>query len=440
MSPELHFTGERFLPECAGEIAYEHWHRYDFARHLAKGKRVLDLACGEGYGSASLAQAGGEVLGVDVDAQAIAHAQVRYAGVSGCRFLVASAGQVPLPDASVDLVVSFETIEHVEQETQERMLAEFSRLLAPGGLLLISSPNKATYSDEAGFANEFHVRELYRAEFAALLGLHWPAQLWFAQKIQCLSAIWAEQAGTGYDARMIDDGKAGPYPGPEAVYFVVLASRSAEDLPKALPGVSLFLDRGETLLAGKERALRELGALSQALEAERLRLTRLVGERDQALEARDGHIKHLDALKAHCEAVVVERDAQLAGVQAHVQHLEILVAERERVVQERDAQVAAISELLREEQQAHSSLVLELRESLQIRTALDQTLQGLEAERARLLHEVEHYVRHVADIERESGELRKIIAEQQAVVLYRQSFRWWLRLPMARLMMALRKR
>ncbi|MCW5579095.1 MAG: class I SAM-dependent methyltransferase, partial [Dokdonella sp.] len=77
-SQPLPFTGERFTPECVREIWYEHWHRYAFARGLVAGKRVLDAACGEGYGSALLAAVAGSVTGVDVDADAIAHARARY--------------------------------------------------------------------------------------------------------------------------------------------------------------------------------------------------------------------------------------------------------------------------------------------------------------------------------------------------------------------------
>ena len=84
--PILPFTGERFTPECVREIAYEHWHRYAFAQSFAHGKRVLDAACGEGYGSAMLARAGAEVLGVDVDAQTVCHARARYGAVAGLRF------------------------------------------------------------------------------------------------------------------------------------------------------------------------------------------------------------------------------------------------------------------------------------------------------------------------------------------------------------------
>ena len=76
--PALDFTGERFTPECVREIWYEHWHRYVFARQLAKGKRVLDAACGEGYGSALLADVAASVVGADISDQAIAHARSRY--------------------------------------------------------------------------------------------------------------------------------------------------------------------------------------------------------------------------------------------------------------------------------------------------------------------------------------------------------------------------
>ena len=89
---------------------------------------------------------------------------------------------------SFDLVVSFETLEHVE--AQDRMLAGFARVLAPDGLLIISSPDRRTYSDVAGFRNEHHVRELYRDELEALLAKHFPAHRLLGQKLLFQSAIW----------------------------------------------------------------------------------------------------------------------------------------------------------------------------------------------------------------------------------------------------------
>src|ERR1700722_8417852 len=103
--------GERMVPESADTLTFwEHIYRYGFALHYVPGKRVLDIACGEGYGAASLQKAGAaQVIGVDVSESACSHARGKY----GIDARVGSAEKIPLPDKSVDVVVSFETIEHV---------------------------------------------------------------------------------------------------------------------------------------------------------------------------------------------------------------------------------------------------------------------------------------------------------------------------------------
>src|SRR3569833_523537 len=93
----LEFTGERFVPGTRGEIAHEHWHRYAFARRFVAGRRALDVACGEGYGSALLAQTAADVVGVDIDAAAVAHAAVCY-GAPNVRFMAGSAAALPIRD------------------------------------------------------------------------------------------------------------------------------------------------------------------------------------------------------------------------------------------------------------------------------------------------------------------------------------------------------
>jgi len=153
------------VPEKAdAKTFWEHIHRYRFAALLVKGRRVLDIACGEGYGAAALLQAGAASLtAVDVSAEACAHAARRY----GLKTLVGDARQIPLADASVDVVVSFETIEHLPDPG--RFLDECRRVLVPGGTLVVSTPNREVY-DKLAPDNPYHVQELDRAEFAALLG------------------------------------------------------------------------------------------------------------------------------------------------------------------------------------------------------------------------------------------------------------------------------
>src|SRR6478672_10154480 len=103
MASDLTFTGERFLPGCTGEIAYEHWHRYAFARRFAAGRRVLDAACGEGYGTALLATVAASAIGIDVDIGTIEHARATYGESARLRFIPASCTGFPLPSESIDL-------------------------------------------------------------------------------------------------------------------------------------------------------------------------------------------------------------------------------------------------------------------------------------------------------------------------------------------------
>ena len=158
----LPWTGERYLPDVHGSIELEHLHRYLLASRLSLGKRVLDIACGEGYGSSLMSQSALSVIGVDIAADAVAHAKAKYQA-SNLEFRIGSCAAIPLPDHSVDVVVSFETIEHHHEH--DAMMREIKRVLVPGGVLMISSPDKLEYSDIPNYSNEYHVRELYRGEF-----------------------------------------------------------------------------------------------------------------------------------------------------------------------------------------------------------------------------------------------------------------------------------
>lgn len=165
---ELNWTGERLVTSIGDEyFKYEHLHRYALAATLATGKVVLDIACGEGYGSAIIANAAAFVYGVDIDAVAVAHAEAKYVSLrKNISFKTGSTSAIPLEDHSVDIVVSFETIEH--HDAHEQMMKEIKRVLKPDGVLLISSPNRSVYKQIAP-NNPFHVKELELEEFETLL-------------------------------------------------------------------------------------------------------------------------------------------------------------------------------------------------------------------------------------------------------------------------------
>ena len=162
----MKFTGERYIPTEQGRIRLEHYHRYALVQSIVAGKDVLDLACGEGYGSASIATIASSVVGVDISNEAVAHASSQYVKPN-LKFIQGSAIDLEFEENSFDVVVSFETIEHLSEQAQ--MLSEIHRVLRPNGCLVISSPNRPVYSEESGVFNEHHVKELDFKGFNELL-------------------------------------------------------------------------------------------------------------------------------------------------------------------------------------------------------------------------------------------------------------------------------
>jgi O-antigen biosynthesis protein len=176
---QLRFTGERLTFDSGGQSVYEHLHRYFFAREFCRGRDVLDAASGEGFGSAYLAQTARSVVGVDICEEAIAHASKSYRA-DNLRFAAGDATRLTCPDASFDVVVSFETIEHFDD--QRSFLKEIRRVLRPQGVLIVSTPNRDVYSPANGPVNPFHVRELTREEFVKALRAEFDFCAFFGQR------------------------------------------------------------------------------------------------------------------------------------------------------------------------------------------------------------------------------------------------------------------
>ncbi len=186
--PPLELTGERTLPDVPAE---NYWYRrhlavYEWIGARVAGLRVLDMACGEGYGSEVLWRSAASVVGVDANPEAFEHARLRYArqGLSFERGMVENWGQ----PGSFDAVVFLQTIEHVQDPVA--VLGHFRSLLAPKGVAYVSTPNVLTLAPRGRrrSGNPWHIRE-YRAEeferlcssvFAEvrLLGLFHARKLW----------------------------------------------------------------------------------------------------------------------------------------------------------------------------------------------------------------------------------------------------------------------
>lgn len=160
------WTGERLETFIYTRDAIEHLHRYSIVNEYIEKKVILDIACGEGYGSNIMSETAEFVYGVDIDQSTIELASQKYKK-HNLKYLKGDATKIPLQDHSVDVVISFETIEHHDQH--EKMMFEIKRVLKHDGVIIISTPDKLYYSDIPKFTNKFHVKELYKEEFSNMI-------------------------------------------------------------------------------------------------------------------------------------------------------------------------------------------------------------------------------------------------------------------------------
>ena len=233
------WTGERLETHVFNETSIEHLHRYAIALELVQNKNVLDIACGEGYGSWLLAKAAAKIIAVDNNVRVVEKAKKKYV-LPHLEFLAGSVDKIPAADHQFDVVVSFETIEHVS--AQDEMLKEIKRVLKPGGILLISTPDKKNYTDKRGTRNPYHIKELYAEEFEALLKMFFSDIKILNQQISFSSVVTASDSEglvcyTGdFNNIHVDEGQ-------ERLYIITIASDNS------LPDIKNSLFNGKSVFA-----------------------------------------------------------------------------------------------------------------------------------------------------------------------------------------------
>ena len=235
-------TGERFIPlQMSGQIAAEHLNRYQFVSRIIplEGKMVLDIASGTGYGSNILAEKSKFVYGVDISKEAVEYASSNYAE-SNISFIQGDCCAIPLPDHSVDVVVSFETIEHIVDH--EKFFSEIERVIRPEGILVISSPNKKVYSDTPDFQNPYHVSELYNEEFLSLVKKHFSNVEYYGQNYLFSSFIYPIASNSQWNFPIrYEESERGII---EPMYNIVIASNRPSSVQKPL---ALFYPDSQTI-------------------------------------------------------------------------------------------------------------------------------------------------------------------------------------------------
>lgn len=216
------FSGERYVPGIEdSQLELEHYQRYYSIRPLVKGKYVLDAACGEGYGTSILADSANNVIGIDISKEAIQRANRSYANKPNIQFLVENVTELSLPTHSVDVVVSFETIEHISEDLQSLFLQQIARVLKEDGILVMSTPNKAVYTDLYNFHNEYHIKEFYKEEFISYLKHCFKNVLLYDQYFEVASII----DRPGLQSKTIMYCKGSDYQH-DGKYYIALASNS----------------------------------------------------------------------------------------------------------------------------------------------------------------------------------------------------------------------
>jgi ubiquinone biosynthesis O-methyltransferase len=312
------FTGERLIPGQVNiDLLNEHMARYTFAVRLARGKRVLDAGCGAGYGSAELAQVAYRVTGIDVAAEAIDYAREHYTA-DNIAFEQASATALPFADASFDLVVAFEVIEHLED--WRGFLAEARRVLTPSGQLIVSTPNRLYYTESRGVhgANPFHVHEFDFTEYTNELRAVFPHVSMFLENHVEGVAFTPFEPGNTVEARVDATETAAD----ESHFFVAVCAhrpqignptflyvpRSANVLREREKHIAVL--QGE--LALKDQWLNKAQADLAEFDREHQKLLTFFRDQKEMLEKSNQWAEELNALLG-------ERDTRIAELQGEIE-------------------------------------------------------------------------------------------------------------------------
>lgn len=429
----MKFTGERYVPTEAGEIRHEHLHRYAWCAPLVQGRDVLDIACGEGYGSAMLSRTAHSVIGVDISDEAVRHASEQYRELPGLRFLRGDAASIPLPDACVDVVVSFETIEHHDRHRE--MISEIRRVLRPDGLLVISSPNRVVYTELAGHHNEFHVKELDFSEFDAVLRERFDRVAYFGQRLAVGSAIFDLEpddrvrligalTDTGSDIEERAASLADP------VYFIAVAGNLTDELAEHVRPSVLFSE-SEDLYTHHRDVARWATGLDSELGSLRHQHAELVDRHtgtvswakslDEELAVAGRHIERLQAEKEEFGTWAKRLDQELTSlrkvhagavsehekVAAWAKSLNEQVAHAQRRIADLETERAhrqALADQLRADLESARLDYLRANTACEtLRTEAEKLLHALEAtkqERERLQEECEEHRARVSELSR----------------------------------------
>ncbi len=379
----IEFTGERVVPgSIDADLWNEHLARYAFASRLARRKRVLDAACGTGYGAAELARSATMVVGADIAPEAVAYARQHYPRPN-IAFLRADCSALPLVSGAFDLVVAFEVIEHLKD--WRAFLSETRRLLAPGGQCVVSTPNKDYYAASRGLTgkNPFHEREFTFDEFRQALREIFPQVTLYVQNHTEGFVFQPVKTFSPAEARL-DSGGGGPE---EAHFFVAVCAMVSQTGAATF----VYIPRAANILREREQHIEKLAG---ELELKDRRIRELTGERDELLrmfEAQKQELedrnrwaaeldRNLDAAGARIVALQAELEQQRAGYEAQINEFDKDLREKAAWAQQVSDELTAKCAELAECVEALHATEKTMEERTQWALQLQSRVQELEAQ------------------------------------------------------------
>lgn len=319
------FTGERVVPGKVDiDLWNEHISRYLFASRLCRFKKVIDLGCGTGYGSAELARKAESVVGVDISGDAVLSARETYQAPN-LTYHVASLDQLPFADGSFQLGVCFEVVEHLSNYRD--LLREARRVLAPSGQLIISTPNIEFYAEsrKQDGPNPFHEHEFSYNEFREVLSEFFEHQTFFVQNHSSGIVFLPLDGAAGSELRL-----EAATPNPEEAHFfiAVCAAKPMMGAPSFvyMPTAANVLREREHHILRLESELTTKNEWLDQSKAEHATLVERFRELEKELEAKNEWALEQNQRVADAQKVIEKLEAEaiqrVQGYEAQIHSLE----------------------------------------------------------------------------------------------------------------------
>ena len=323
----MEFTGERAIPgQTDPDLMNEHWARYAFAEALVGSKRVLDAGCGVGYGAARLAEVAAEVVALDQARDPLTAGGKQYSHPR-LRFVQGDCTRFPFADSSLDAVVAFEVIEHLDE--WKALIEESRRVLVPAGQFIVSTPNRLYYGEAREDPNPFHVHEFTHDEFREELGRCFPHVMLFLENHTDALVFAGECQGIRAHLETADQTPD------EAHFFLAVCSQ------RPLHGSQAFV-----YLPSSANLLREREKHIGLLQGE-------VNKRDEWLAAARVELDKFDAVQESAKRTIAQLEQENADKENWAQRLDERVTERTDWAQRLDGELAGV----RAEREKHIGLL-----------------------------------------------------------------------------------